>query len=104
MPFNAMVHCSTRGMRYRSRTEIVRRILEIANKGNHGALRTRIMYGAFLSLTQFKEYLRLLTDNDLLRYDGQTHTFKTTEKGLKFLEIFNQMSDVTKTQQQHHLW
>jgi predicted transcriptional regulator len=54
-------------MKYRSRTEIVRQILEIANKGNHGTLRTRIMYGAFLSLAQIKEYLRLLTDNDLLR-------------------------------------
>ena len=92
-------------MKYRSRTEIVRQILEIANKGNHGALRTRIMYGAFLSLAQFKEYLRLLTDNDLLRYDRQTHAFKTTEKGLRFLEIYNKMSDVTKTQRQHHhLW
>lgn len=90
-------------MKYRSRTEIVRQILEVANKGNHGALRTRIMYGAFLSLAQFKEYLRLLTDNDLLRYDRQTHAFKTTAKGLRFLEIYNQMSNVTGSQQ-HHLW
>ena len=62
------------------------------------------MYGAFLSLAQIKEYLRLLTDNDLLRYDRQMHTFKTTAKGLRFLEIYNQMSEGTKIQQQHHLW
>jgi predicted transcriptional regulator len=87
-------------MKDRSRTEIVRQILEIANKGNHGALWTRIMYGAFLSLAQIKEYLRLLTDNDLLRYDRQMHTFKTTEKGLRFLDIYNQISDFMKTEQQ----
>ena len=38
------------------------------------------MYGAFLSLAQIKEYLRLLTDNDLLRYDRQTHAFNSCDR------------------------
>jgi predicted transcriptional regulator len=29
-----------------------------------------------------------------------TRTFKTTEKGLRFLKIYNQMSDVMKTRRQ----
>ena len=38
----------------------------------------------------------ILTKNDLLRYDSNTHTFKTTEKGLKFLEAYNQMDNMIK--------
>jgi predicted transcriptional regulator len=45
---------------------------------------------------QLKEYLMILTKSDLLRYDSNTHTFKTTEKGLKFLEAYNQMDNMIK--------
>jgi predicted transcriptional regulator len=41
-----------------------------------------------------KEYLTVLTDNDLLSYDQETHSFKTTQTGLRFLEIYNQIGDV----------
>ena len=41
-------------MKYRSRTEIVSMILEAANGG---ATKTKIMYKAFLSYAQLKEYL-----------------------------------------------
>jgi predicted transcriptional regulator len=81
-------------MRYRSRTDIISQILEAANGGD--ATKTKMMYKAFLSYSQMKEYLTILTDNDLLRYDQETHTFKTTEKGLRFLEIYNQIGDVIK--------
>lgn len=43
-------------------------ILEIA-KG--GAIKTRMMYGAYLSFPQLKEYLDLLTDGGLLEYSGE---------------------------------
>ena len=42
-------------MKYRSRTEIVAMILEAANGG---ATKTRIMYKAFLSYAQLREYLQ----------------------------------------------
>ena len=45
-------------MKYRSRTDIVGLILEAANGG--GATKTRIMYKAFLSYAQLKEYLTVL--------------------------------------------
>jgi predicted transcriptional regulator len=84
-------------MRYRSRTDIISQILETANGGD--ATKTKIIYKAFLSYSQMKEYLTILTEKDLLRYDQETHTFKTTEKGLRFLEIYNQMGDVMKALQ-----
>ena len=81
-------------MRYRSRTDIISEILDAANGGS--ATKAKIMYRTYLSFVQLKEYLMILTKSDLLRYDSNTHTFKTTEKGLKFLEAYNQMDNMIK--------
>jgi predicted transcriptional regulator len=67
-------------MKYRSRTEIVAMILEAANGG---ATKTKIMYNAYLSYNQLKEYLSVLIKNNLIEYRDGTKTFRTTEKGLK---------------------
>ena len=56
-------------MKYRSRTEIVSMILDAANGG---ATKTKIMYSAFLSYSQLKEYLSLLIENNLIDYNGRT--------------------------------
>jgi predicted transcriptional regulator len=81
-------------MRYRSRTDIISEILDVANGGS--ATRTKIMYNAYLSYNQLKEYLMLLTENNLLSYDAYNQTYRTTEKGLRFLDICNQMDDMIK--------
>jgi predicted transcriptional regulator len=72
-------------MKYRSRTEIVCNILDATNGG--GATKTKIMYAAFLSYTQLKEYLSVLIENNLIEYRNGTQTFKTTEKGLNYIYI-----------------
>lgn len=69
-------------MKYRSRTEIASHILEAANGG---ATKTKIMYKAFLSYSQLREYLGMLIDNDLLSNDV-VGIFKTTSKGFRFLD------------------
>jgi predicted transcriptional regulator len=76
-------------MKYRSRTDIISQILDTANGG--GATKTKIIYKAYLSHNQLKEYVTLLAESGLLSFDGQTHTFKTTEKGLRFLKTYNQI-------------
>jgi len=88
-------------MRYRTRTEIATRILEIVNEGsssfgNGGVSQTTIMFKAFLSHRQLQEYLLILTESELLRYDGHLHTFKTTEKGLSLIRAYDQMKQVIK--------
>jgi len=45
------------------------------------------MYNAFLSYNQLKEYPSVLIENNLIEYLGGTHKFKTTEKGLNYLKI-----------------
>jgi predicted transcriptional regulator len=86
-------------MKYRSRNDIISEILEAVNGGTGGLTKTKIMYHAFLSYAQMKEYLTVLTETGLLNYDVDTRQFKTTEKGLRLLDTYNQMSDVMKTQQ-----
>jgi predicted transcriptional regulator len=81
-------------MKNRGRTEIVSMILEAANGG---ATKTKIMYKAFLSYAQLKEYLSVLIENNLLEYIEGTQTYKTTEKGLNFLKMNNQIGELLQT-------
>ena len=82
-------------MTNRTRTEIMSQILRVATGGD-GATKTKIMYSAFLSYGQMKELMMILTKNDLLSYDLDGQTFKTTEKGLRFLEACNLMNGMIK--------
>jgi predicted transcriptional regulator len=79
-------------MKYRSRTEIVGLILDAANGG--GATKTKIMYKAFLSFAQLREYLTMLQDNGLIEYEGGKQTYRTTEKGMRLLHIYNKMYEL----------
>ena len=78
-------------MKYRSRTEIVAMILDAANGGE---TRTKIMYFAFLSYNQVKEYLSTLIENNLIEYLDGGNKFKTTEKGLFFLKMYNEIGEL----------
>ena len=75
----------------RSRTEIVGNILDAANGGT---TKTKIMYIAFLSYGQLNEYLSILIENDLIEYLNGAHKFKTTEKGLNYLKIYNKIGEL----------
>jgi predicted transcriptional regulator len=68
-------------MKYRSRTDITAQILEAANGG---VTKTKIMYKAFLSYAQLKEYLAVLIENGLLEY---------VEGEQIFLKIYNQIGE-----------
>jgi predicted transcriptional regulator len=81
-------------MKYRSRTEIVAMILEAANGGT---TKTKIMYKAFLSYAQLKEYLSVLAENNLIEYLDGSQTYKTTEKGLNFLKMNDEIEKLLHT-------
>lgn len=81
-------------MKYRSRTEIVSMILEAANGG---ATKTKIMYKAFLSYAQLKEYLSVLIENNLIEYLEGTQTYKTTEKGFNLLKMHNEIGELLQS-------
>jgi predicted transcriptional regulator len=87
-------------MQYRDRTEIIRQILEVANDAVN-ITRTKLMYNAFLSYNQLKDYLTLLIKRDLLSYDSITQTYKITEKGLRLLEFYNELDDMMRRRHNH---
>lgn len=74
-------------MKYRSRMDIASMILEIAQDG---ALKTRIMYSAFLSFPQLNEYLDMLVDSGLLAYFHDEKEYMTTEKGKEFIKKYKE--------------
>jgi predicted transcriptional regulator len=78
-------------MKYRTSTEIVAMMLDAANGGT---TKTKIMYKAYLSYNQLKEYLSILIENKLLEYIDRTQTFKTTEKGLYFLKMHDAIGEL----------
>jgi predicted transcriptional regulator len=76
-------------MKYRDRNEIIAQILESAN-GNRVRL-TKIMYEVYLSHGQTKEYVRLLIEKGLMEYLDGERKLKTTDKGMNFLRINNEV-------------
>jgi predicted transcriptional regulator len=75
-------------VRNRSRSDIVAEILDITLGG---AAKTRIMQGAYLSFTQLKEYLTLLTDSGLLDYSEEERVYRTTQRGEYFLKVCGEL-------------
>jgi predicted transcriptional regulator len=48
----------------------------------------------FVSYGQLREYLYILIENNLLEYIDGTHKFKTTEKGLNYLKMHNEIEEL----------
>jgi len=58
---------------------------EILRKATSGKKKTELMSEVGLSYVQSKKYLNVLVEKKLLELD-EKHLFKTTSKGLEFLE------------------
>ena len=80
-------------MKYRSRTDIVSQMLEAANGC---ASKTKIMYMAYLSYAQLTEYLTMLVESGLIEYQQKEQGYKTTEKGLRFVETYKEIGNMVR--------
>jgi predicted transcriptional regulator len=78
-------------VKYRSRTDIAAAMLEIALDG---AIKTKIMYKAFLSFPQLKEYLAVLEEKELIEYIYTDHEYRTTDKGKHFLRMYKDVGQM----------
>lgn len=79
-------------MKYRSRTEILGQILVCVGKG--GCTKTKIMYKAYLSNAQMKEYIKFLQEKDLIHYQEGDHLYRITEKGTRFQQKYNEILEM----------
>ncbi|MDH2899558.1 MAG: winged helix-turn-helix domain-containing protein [archaeon] len=79
----------------RNRMEIVANLLSIAK---NGALKTHLMYRANLSYLMVTEYLDFLCRSNLIKetvdVEGITKVFQTTEKGLKYLDVYDSLQSI----------
>ncbi len=78
--------------KYRSRFEIASTILHVVVGGD--ATKTRLMYGSFLSFAQINEYLGFLLANELIKKEEGTRMYSLTEKGMRFLHIYEELSEL----------
>jgi len=78
-------------MKYRSSTEIIDDILRSLDSGT---TRTRIMYKAYLSYSQLREYLSLLVERRLLRYDEGLQIYTITERGIRFMNAYDEIREL----------
>lgn len=74
----------------RDKTELITSILKAANGRSVNA--SRIMYSAFLSYAQVKQYLSILIYAGLIKYqEGHRRTYRISDKGLRFLHLYNEI-------------
>ena len=51
------------------------------------------MYKSYLSFAQLRDYLATLTEQGLIEYEEIGHLFKTTSKGLRVLQLQNEINE-----------
>jgi len=78
-------------MKYRSRTEIVATILSAASEK---VTKTKIMYKAYLSYAQVKEYLKFMLENELIQFEEGEQVYRITQKGFQFLHSYDEMTEL----------
>jgi len=69
-----------------------------------GALKTQLMYRANLSFAQLNEYMKLLLDIKLLETVESTQktTYRTTSKGMRYLQSYKEIHDLLKKEGSHN--
>ena len=80
-------------MKNRTQFDILAKVLETA-RGSDGTTKTRIMYGAYLSSSQLKEYMAYCQGHGLVSYDEKRRIYRTTVKGVRLLELFSEMYEI----------
>jgi predicted transcriptional regulator len=78
-------------MKYRSSTEIIDSMLRSIRSG---ATKTHIMYRAYMSYSQLKEYLKLLEERQLIKYEQGSQLYMLTEKGLRFMNAYDKINEL----------
>jgi predicted transcriptional regulator len=89
----------------KDRLNIISLILEVSsntdNSKNSQKITTpNILYNTLLNHSRLREYWTALTEVGLLGFDSTTGTFKTTEKGLRFLEVFSGLDQQTREEEE----
>jgi predicted transcriptional regulator len=80
-------------LKHRSKEEISALILE-AIVNTHRPTQTMIMYKAYLTHVQLKEFLASLMEQGIIEYNKLERIYTITEKGMHFLEVYNRFNQL----------
>ena len=80
-------------MKHRTKEEITALILEAISHTTR-ATQTIIMYKSYLTHVQLKQFLSSLTEKGLIEYHKEDRLYTITEKGMHFLEVYNQLNEL----------
>ena len=81
-------------MANRTIMEVTAQILEIAKEGE---IKTRIVYGAYMSWNQLKEYLSALTKGRLIEYIREEQKYRANKKGMEYLITRDKLNAMTSS-------
>jgi predicted transcriptional regulator len=80
-------------LKHRSKEEITALVLE-AIVNTDRPTQTMIMYKAYLTHVQLKQFLASLIEKGLIEYHNLERIYTITEKGIHFLEVYNQLNQL----------
>ena len=86
-------------MEYRSRTQIEVSILKATvnaarNNENSGSKHTEIMNKTAIPNVYLKSYIQILQQKGLIDYDTQRQVFRTTDKGIRYLNLNSEINNL----------
>lgn len=83
--------------------------MSMLEAARHGGTKTKIVYLSYLSSHQLRTYLELAISSGLLQYDSAKQRYRTTERGLRLLEMYGSIGSLelapsawTSTQKQEN--
>ena len=80
-------------MKHRTKEEISALILNSITHTNR-ATQTIIMYKAYLTHVQLKQFLSSLMEKGLIEYHKEDRLYTITDKGMHFLDVYNQLNQL----------
>ncbi len=77
----------------RSRLGVIAAILRVVS--GREASKTRIMYGAYVSYAQIREYMPTMLEIGLLKASNEQQSlYRIKERGLRFLELYDGLNEM----------
>jgi predicted transcriptional regulator len=77
----------------RSRLDVIAAILRVVS--GREASKTRIMYGAYVSYAQIREYMPTMLEIGLLKTSNEQQSlYRIKERGLRFLELYDGLNEM----------
>jgi predicted transcriptional regulator len=83
-------------MKKRSNMEIIDRILRSIDSGT---TKTEMMYGAYVSFGQLREFLELLEKRQLVKHNEDSRLYWITERGIRFMNAYDMISEAMTSAQ-----